>query len=59
MTERDRRRQARMERGATRAKQTRQPTRRELEEGAHLLDCDEQHGRGERCNDRGKAKQDA
>jgi len=57
MTEREARRQARMQRGATRAQQTRQPTRRELESGRHLLGCDEQHQAGERCND--KRNQDA
>lgn len=59
MTERERRRNERMERGASRAKATRQPTRKELEAGAHLLHCDRKHAQSERCNDASKGKQDA
>jgi hypothetical protein len=50
VTERERRRAAREARGRERAKSSRQPTRRELEDGAHLLHCDRKHGRRERCN---------
>ena len=49
-TQREARRQARMQRGQARAAGKRQPSRAELEEGAHLLHCDRRHGRGARCN---------
>jgi len=50
MTEREERRAARMARGKERAGRGKNPSRRDLEQGAHLVHCDQRHDQADPCN---------